>query len=136
MKRIISLAFVLTLTAVMVLTLTACGGNGDSNLPDLSGTYTCSDLMFAASEVTFNDDGTLQITMDHYYSGTYKKSGDQYVFAITGGSTSIAAFEAKETQKGYKLTASLNADGTLTVYAKAKSGYTYFGSESAVFKKK
>ena len=132
LKSIIMVVLLICLTTEL---LAGCGG-GSSNLPDLSGTYSCSEFTFDIGALTFNTNGTVDLSMDNEYTGTYKKSGDQYVLSITGGKSSVSSFVAKEKEKAYKITAKPNTDGTLTVFIKAKSGYIYYGKESAEFKKK
>ena len=129
------------LTAAMLLIcLCACGitgcGGSNSSLPDLSGTYVCDTISFDIGALTFSAGGKVDLSMDWEYIGTYKKSGDQYELAITGGKSSVSELLAKERNNTYKITAKPNDDGTLTVYLKAKSGYIYYGNESALFKKK
>ncbi len=118
------------------LLLAGCSGGGGSDLPDLSGTYNCDSLRFDIGELTFSSDGTVDLSMDWEYTGTYKKSGDQYILSISGGKSSVSDLLAKEKNKAYKITAKLNDDETLTVYLEAKSGYVYYGDESAIFEKK
>jgi hypothetical protein len=129
-----SIVVVILLFALSVTLLAGCGG-GSSNLPDLSGTYSCSDYGFDIGALTFRADGTVDLSMDWEYTGTYKKSGDQYVLSITGGKSSVSDLLAKERNETYKITVTLNSDDTLTVHIKAKSGYIYYGKESATFKK-
>ena len=73
--------------------------------------------------------------MDWEYTGTYKKSGDQYILSITGGKSSVSALLAKEKDKAYKITVTPNPDDSLTVHIKAKGSYIYYSNESAIFKK-
>jgi len=109
---------------------------GSSSLPsNFTGTYTGSPYTFGIGALTFYDDGTVDITMDQEYTGTYKKSGDKYAIKITGGKNSISDLLAKEKNRECKITFTLNDDGTITVFLKAKSGYFYYGEPSAVFKK-
>ncbi|MDR1328437.1 MAG: hypothetical protein LBK23_02420 [Oscillospiraceae bacterium] len=131
-KKIIATILVICLAAAL---LTACGGGG-GDLPDLSGTYECSDYGFDISALTFSSDGTVGLSMDWEYNGTYKKSGKQYVLSITDGKSAVSDVLAKEREKAYKITVTPDSDDTLTVHIKAKSGYIYYGKESAVFKKK
>ena len=106
---------------------------GSSNLPDLLGVYVCDDYSFDIGQLTFYPDGTVDLSMDMAYTGNYKKSGDKYVLSIESGTNAVSDLVAKERNKAYKITATPNSDGTLTVYIKAKSGYIYYGNESATF---
>ena len=127
MKKLLSLL----LLAVMILTLSACGGGSD--LPSLSGYYECESYAFDIGALEFESDGTVTLYMDWNYTGTYKAKGDGYVLEITGGQSSVSDLLAKEKNDAYKITVEPNDDGTLTVYLKAKSGYIYYGDPSAVF---
>lgn len=132
MKRFAAVILALCLGATL---FAGCGG-GSSNLPDLSGTYVCNSLSFDIGQLAFSADGKVELSMDWEYTGTYKKSGDKYTISITGGKSSVSNLLAEERNKAYKITAQPNDDGTLTVYIDAKSGYVYYGADSAVFKKK
>ena len=103
--------------------------------PSIVGTWTCGDYGFDVGAMSLYPDGKLEITMNHVYTGSYKKSGSIYEFEITGGKSSVSAALAKEQNRSYKITAELNADDTVTVHIKAKSGYIYYGKESATFKR-
>ena len=125
----------LTLLACMVTALLAGCGSGSSSLPDLSGTYVGDSRNFDIGALTFYSDGTVDLSMDWEYTGTYKKSGDQYVLTITGGDSAVSDLLAEEKNEAYKITVTPNSDDSLTVYIKAKSGYIYYGDESAIFEK-
>jgi len=131
-KQIIFTTFAIFLA---LATLVACDG-GSSSLPDLSGTYACNDYGFPIGSLTFWADGTVDLSMDWEYTGTYKKRGNEYVISITGGKSSVSEFLAKERNNAYKITVTRDNsayDSPLTVHIKAKSGYMYYGNESAIF---
>ena len=126
MKRLL----LIFLSAIMLMGLTACGG---SDLPTLSGYYSCDSYAFDISALDFREDGTVTLYMDWNYTGTYKAKGDSYVLEITGGESSVSQLLAEDKNDAYKITAEPNGDGTLTVSIKAKSGYIYYGDPSATF---
>jgi len=109
------------------------GSGGNSSLPDLLGVYVCSDYGFDIGQLGFSPDGTVDLSMDMACTGNYKKSVDKYVLSIESGTNAVSDLVAKERNKAYKITATPNSDGTLTVYIKAKGGYIYYGNESAIF---
>ena len=103
--------------------------------PSIVGTWTCSDYGFDVGAMTLYSDGKMEISMDHVYTGTYRKSGSTYEFEITGGKSSVSAALSKEKNRSCKITADLNSDDTVTLHLKAKSGYIYYGKESATFRR-
>ena len=127
MKRIL----LFFLSAMMLMGFTACGG---SDLPALSGYYSCQSYAFDIGALDFREDGTVTLYMDWNFTGTYKGKGDSYVLEITGGESAVSEALAKERNNAYKITVEPNGDGTLTVSIKAKSGYIYYGDPSAIFK--
>ncbi|MDR1410510.1 MAG: hypothetical protein LBJ12_09700 [Oscillospiraceae bacterium] len=63
-----SLIIGIAITAVVVF-----GGGAGSTPPDLSGTYICDSYIFDIGALTSRTDGTVDLTMDDEYTGTYKK---------------------------------------------------------------
>jgi len=97
----IKLTVIAILISLIAPILAGCGGS-NSNLADLSGTYVCDTISFDIGTLVFDTDGTVDLSMDWEYTGSYKKSGDQYMLSIKGGKSSVSSFLAKEKDKAYK----------------------------------
>ena len=129
-KRVIAVAMLLVVVASL---LASCAGS--SNLPDLNGYYHYDSYDFDIGALEFYPDGTVDLSMDWEYTGKWKKSGDHYVITITGGKSAVSGLLAKERNDSMKITATPIDNGKqLIVSIKAKSGYMYFGKESATFR--
>jgi len=80
MKKIIALFLIISTLAVLILSMTSCGGGGG-----LSGTYSSTDEMFGI-EVSYKFSGGNKVTMSTFgmsFDGTYKIEGNEITIKFT-----------------------------------------------------